>query len=443
LNQIGGSGKTVVEGTLNEAANVSVSGQPAQVASVPGTSDFNFRKEIPVTEGNNNFQITATDSRGNARTQNYSVNVGAAQLTYEYDSNGNLLREKDPAGSVIRAFEWDAADRLKAVNWGSQRVEWTYNGIGQKVLETVNGVASKRFLWDGVELLLEKTATHTITKKFYGDGEQRIGGTDAGNYFYTQDHLGSVREVVNQTGTLQARYDYDSYGKQSVRYQNAAYLGGCTFGYTGHITLPALVAGQSELVLTHYRAYDPQLGRWLSADPLGEVGGINLYGYVGGNPINLLDHLGMEGSPPPVPVPGGGNWKFNSDPNNPRGGSWGPAKPTKGPQSNATYNPTEKYWKVNDGKGNKTWCDLKGNPITKQQAHQNWRQLNPKLRGGGGARMGAFGLGHEIEDIFRRTANGQPAFPLIDWLTGEKDRRERRQRESDELSKPNSSCPKA
>ena len=198
LNQIGGLGKTVVEGTLNEPANVSVAGQPAQVSSLPGTSEFRFQKEMPVTEGNNNFQITATDANGNARTQNYSVQVGSAQKTYEYDPNGNLLREKDPLGAIIRSFEWDGADRLKAVNWGSQRIEWTYNGLGQRVLETVNGVASKRFLWDGIALLLEKSPAGGITKRFYGDGEQRVGGTDSGNYYYTRDHLGSIREVVNQ-----------------------------------------------------------------------------------------------------------------------------------------------------------------------------------------------------------------------------------------------------
>jgi len=293
LSQIGGAGKTVVEGTLNEPANVSVAGQPAVVSSVPGTGDFKFQKEIPVAQGNNNFQIIATDAKGNARTQNYSVQVGAAQKIYEYDLNGNLLREKDPAGTVIRSFEWDGADRLKAINWGTQRIEWTYNALGQKVLETVNGVASKHFLWDGIAILLEKTPTHTITKRFYGEGEQRVSGADAGNYYYTRDHLGSIREVVNQTGVLQARYDYDAYGKRSIHYQCSGYLNGCNFGYTGHVTLASLAAGQSELVLTHFRAYDPQLGRWLSADPIGEAGGLNLYGYVGGDPINHSDPLGL------------------------------------------------------------------------------------------------------------------------------------------------------
>jgi RHS repeat-associated protein len=294
LSQIGGAGKTVVEGTLDEPATVTVSGQPAQVSSQPGTSDYQFQKEIPVTQGTNNFQITATDGRGNARSQNYSVQVGPAQKTYEYDSNGNLLREKDPVGTIIRSFEWDAADRLKAVVSGSQRIEWTYNGQGQKILETTNGTASKRYLWDGSSLLLERTPTGNITKRFYADGEQRVGVTDAGNYYYTRDHLGSFREVVNQAGIIQARYDYDAYGKRSTLYQSPTYLNGCTFGYTGHLTLPSLTPGQSELVLTRYRAYDPQLGRWQSPDPIGEAGGMNLYEYVGNDPVNGWDPLGLD-----------------------------------------------------------------------------------------------------------------------------------------------------
>ena len=259
LNQIEGAGKIVVKVTLNEPVNVSVAGQPAVISSVPSNGDFNF-------------QIIATNANGNARSQNYSFQVGADQKTYKHDFNGNLLREKDPVGTVIRSFEWDGADRLKAVNLGAKRVEWTDDGARQHALETVNGGASKRYLWDRVALLPERTPPGVITKWSYGDGEQHVGGKDAGYYDYTRDPLGSVREVINQSGGIEARYDYDAYGKRSITYQNAGYLNGCRFGYTGHVTFESLIAGQSELALSHFRANDPQLRRWLSRDPIEEEG---------------------------------------------------------------------------------------------------------------------------------------------------------------------------
>ena len=47
-------------------------------------------------------------------------------------------------------------------------------------------------------------------------------------------------------------------------------------------------------MLTHYRAYNPELGTWLSADPIGEEGGMNLYGYCLGDPVNHRDRLGLD-----------------------------------------------------------------------------------------------------------------------------------------------------
>jgi RHS repeat-associated protein len=49
----------------------------------------------------------------------------------------------------------------------------------------------------------------------------------------------------------------------------------------------------SGLYLTKYRVYDPNEGRWLSRDPIGAAGGINLSAYVGGNPVSFVDPLGL------------------------------------------------------------------------------------------------------------------------------------------------------
>ena len=88
-----------------------------------------------------------------------------------------------------------------------------------------------------------------------------------------------------------------------------------------------------------YRFYNPALRRWLTRDPIGERGGINLYGFVGNNPVNWIDPFGLAGEPsgneyiPPGgdPPPGyeqnGRNWwnpdtkeTISPDYNNPKHG---------------------------------------------------------------------------------------------------------------------------
>jgi RHS repeat-associated protein len=92
--------------------------------------------------------------------------------------------------------------------------------------------------------------------------------------------------VLDGQGQNLARYDYDPYGNFIGQPQTPP-----DFGYAGmHYHAP------SGLYLTRYRAYDPQTGRWLSRDPIEEAGGINLYGYVGGNPISYNDPLGLAPS---------------------------------------------------------------------------------------------------------------------------------------------------
>jgi RHS repeat-associated protein len=103
-------------------------------------------------------------------------------------------------------------------------------------------------------------------------------------YFYTKDHLGSIREVLGANGSVVSSSRYDAWGLRTTQgAQDAA-----SFGFTGHLEHKEL-----GLVFTLYRAYDPVTGRWLSRDPIGEEGGINLYGYVGNNPVNLVDPDGQ------------------------------------------------------------------------------------------------------------------------------------------------------
>jgi RHS repeat-associated protein len=232
--------------------------------------------------------VVATDASGNAKTNNYQVTVSSgANRTLSYDLTGNLINDS------TKTFEWDAANRLIAINYTNttNRTEFTYDGLSRrvKILEktgnTIN--STKRFVWDGMVIAEERNNTNKVTRKHYLQGVQFLSynPNTSTPYFYMRDHLGSIREMTDSTGLIKARYDYDPWG-------NRIKLGGgqdADFGFSGHYYHPP-----SNLHLALYRAYDSTIGRWISRDPIAEKGGLNFYGYVLNNPLNLIDPLGLD-----------------------------------------------------------------------------------------------------------------------------------------------------
>ena len=261
-------------GALNEAATVTVRSVSATVSA-----DNKFETGAQVSSGTNQVIVKAKDYAGNERTNTYEVSVSGSTKTFTFDSNGNLT------GDGTRTFEWDAEDRLIAVNQGTLRSEFVYDGEGRRVqiVEKSSGVVTsdRRFLWCGTEICEERDASSAVTKRFYRFGIQE--GVNA--FFYTFDHLGSIREMTDTSGTVRARYDYDPYGRRTFVSGDKE----VPFGFTGHY-----VHSPSGLVLAPYRAYDPALGRWIAEDPIGVAGGFNLYNYVRNGPLAAIDPLGLD-----------------------------------------------------------------------------------------------------------------------------------------------------
>jgi RHS repeat-associated protein len=271
-------------GSLNEQGTVTVQGHPAAI-----DADEKFDGAAAIGAGSTTVEVIARDQAGNTTTNNYSVSQSGGSSTLTYDANGNLT------GDGIRTFEWDARDQLIAVTQGAHRTEFYYDGAGRraKIVEKEASVivADRRFLWSGVDMVEERDSSNAVIQRSWGNGVQRAGG----NQYMTTDHLGSVRELTDNTGATRARYDYDPYGR-------ATKLSGDLDAERGYAGMVA--HAYSGLTLATYRAYDTGFGRWINQDPIGIAGGLNLYAYAGGDPVGRVDPLGLASYPPPQPLPG-------------------------------------------------------------------------------------------------------------------------------------------
>jgi RHS repeat-associated protein len=204
-----------------------------------------------------------------------------ARVRAPIDANGNLTFDG------IRTFEWDARNQLVAVTVGTRRSEFSYDGQQRRVriVEKEGGAtqSDSTVVWCKDEICEERAADGaTVTRRLLSRGEQRSGIAR----LFATDHLGSVTEVTDSSASLLVRYGLDPWGRRAV----LAGTDSTDVGFTGH-----LVHDAGGVLLAQYRAYDPELGRWLSSDPLGDVEGPNRYAYVGNRPLNMRDMLGLQG----------------------------------------------------------------------------------------------------------------------------------------------------
>ena len=224
--------------------------------------------------------LTASYDNANRMT---SITVGGKTYTLSYDNNGNLTGKTNTADAVdTTSYTWDARNRLTAIAAPGTTASFNYDPLGRRIERTVNGTTTT-YLYDSNQAIGEVRAGQTtslLTGLSIDEAIARYAST--GRLTQLTDQLGSVIRQIDASGAAQSSNAYSPYGEATTTGDDQ----GNSTEYTAR--------ENDETGLYFYRAryFDPVLKRWISEDPIGSVGGINLYEYVGGNPLIYVDPEG-------------------------------------------------------------------------------------------------------------------------------------------------------
>jgi RHS repeat-associated protein len=235
--------------------------------------------------------INGNQSDGVYDSQDRLLSYG--NTTFEYTGAGRLLSRTE-TGGVVTDYDYDVVGNLLSVTLpDTTEIAYGHDGADRVVQRAVGASISHRFLYEGILPIAKLDEFGNVIGQYvYVGGNAPVYIIKNGSiYRVITDQVRSVRLVVDVSdGSIVQRLDYDSFGNVLLD-TNPGFQ---PFGFAGGLYDPA-----THLLRFGLRDYDPATGRWVAKDPIGFSGkDTNLYRYVGNDPVNRNDPIGLGPSNP-------------------------------------------------------------------------------------------------------------------------------------------------
>ncbi|WP_434779533.1 RHS repeat-associated core domain-containing protein [Neisseria sp. Ec49-e6-T10] len=237
-------------------------------------------------------EVSPIDKQAN-RVQSYQG------ITYHYDELGNMVRKEAKDRTLVLSYNLNQQlEQATITDTKSIQENWqyTYDVFGRRIRkEQIHNNASTNkteFIWDGLRLLQEKVDKRTFSYIYREEGFEPLAQIvleaeqeePQVNYLHT-DQVGLPKELTDEKGELIWYAKYQTWGKvaeehnlhqghQPFRFQNQYY------------------DAETGLHYNLMRYYDADSGRFSNQDPIGLMGGMNLYQYAP-NPMGWIDPFGL------------------------------------------------------------------------------------------------------------------------------------------------------
>jgi RHS repeat-associated protein len=243
------------------------------------TYDANGNRTSETANGVLDTYYYATNSN---RLSNVARNAAATRV-FSYDAAGNVIQDLRGANAYNYAVNNAGRIRQMSLNTGAALVaNYTYDGFQKlRVKTTTSPAATTHYVWDSFGHIIAETAG-TFTREYIWLGDTPLAINEGATLSYVHpDHLDRPVAMTASGGPAIAwQAKYDPFGNVVT--------------ITNPTALPLRFPGQyfqieDGLSYNWHRNYDPTLGRYSQADPLGFVDGSGLYSYAGGSPAMKVD----------------------------------------------------------------------------------------------------------------------------------------------------------